>query len=319
MLSSLPSTVLLLALGHPVSPGPERQTLTDDVVADSEEASFVLDDLENFLWAMECVESGQGLEDALQQEYLDAASPGLVMYIQKYGLTVDRLVAAMEKYPESYARLPETAAVLRQHLPVFRQAYGAMAELIPGAVFPPTYFLVAGHRGIGSGTVEGPVLSVEKETQASIEEDLVATVVHEMVHMQQLARIEERYFEIFQGEARTLLALSIREGVATYFAEILVGGSEHKNVARDYLLSREAELWKRFRREMLGTKTGDWLWSSPKEPGLPQDLGYALGARIAEAYHQLHGRSSQAVIEILSVTDYPAFLERSGYGQDLEE
>lgn len=79
----------------------------------------------------------------------------------------------------------------------------------------------------------------------SIRTDLVATFVHERIHMQQLAALGPAYFDIFEGPGRTLLALSVREGVETY-----------------YEAAEEKE---------------------------------------------------QAVREILAVTDYRAFLERSGY------
>jgi hypothetical protein len=103
--------------------------------------------------------------------------------------------------------------------------------------------------------------------------------------------------------------------VATYFAERVTGGSRHKNEARDYLLAHEKELWDRFRREMLGSETGEWLWSAPSNPEQPRDVGYAIGARIVEAYHENAKDKRKAVQEILGVTDYEAFLEKSGYGE----
>ena len=87
------------------------------------------------------------------------------------------------------------------------------------------------------------MISIEKNTHASIREaDIEPTLVHEMIHMEQLAAVGEAYFDIFSGEERTLLALSIREGGATWFAELIAGGSVHKNLARDYCLAHEQEL-----------------------------------------------------------------------------
>ena len=63
---------------------------------------------------------------------------------------------------------------------------------------------------------------------------------------------------------------------------------------------------------------GEWLWKSPGNPEQPQDVGYALGARIVEAYHDRAEDKPEAVREILAITDYPAFLERSGYAKQLE-
>jgi uncharacterized protein YjaZ len=166
--------------------------------------------------------------------------------------------------------------------------------------------------------VEGPLISIEKDTIESIKGDLSATLVHEMVHMQQLAALGEAYFAIFSAEQKTLLALSVREGVATYFAERVAGGSVHKNRARDFLLEHEPDLWHKFKSEMLGHDTGEWLWSSPSDPEQPRDIGYALGARIVQAYYERAGDKHQAVQEILAITDYPAFLTKSRYGSQFE-
>ena len=131
--------------------------------------------------------------------------------------------------------------------------------------------------------------------------------------MQQLDATGEAYFDIFSGPGRTLLALSIREGASTFFAEVIAGGSEHKNQARAYLAAHETELWQAFQKDMLGGKTGDWLWRKPENPEQPQDMGYAMGARIVEAFYEGAENKGRAAREVMAIIDYPGFLERSGY------
>jgi hypothetical protein len=315
----MPSTLTLWMLTVIATAGATeataQQRLTANVVGEPEEAVFVYRDVENFLSATRAIASGEDPAEALQARYLDRASPGLLMFIEKYDLTVDRLLKAMNEHSAAYARLDQTVEGIKTHESVFRDAYAGIKEVLPNAVFPPTYFLVAGHRGIGSGSIEGPLISIEKESPESIQRDLHATLVHEMVHMEQLAAVHEAYFDIFSGEDRTLLALSIREGAATFFAELITGGSEHKNRARDYLLAHEAELWQAFQVEMLGQDTGDWLWRRASNPEQPQDVGYAMGARIVETYYENAPDKHSAAQEIMAVTDYPTFLARSGYAE----
>jgi len=303
---------LAIALPATLAAAPQ-QRLTTDVTSDPAAAEFVYEDVERFIATAEKIVEGEDAAVVLQRDYLDRASTGLEMFIEKYDLTARRLTTAMETHPEKYDGIAANLKALRSHEAAFREAYGKIKQVIPEAVFPPTYFVVAGHRGIGSGSTEGPLISIEKKTAESIRSDLAATLVHEMMHMEQLAALDEAYFEIFNGPQRTLLALSVREGIATYFSEFITGGSPHKNAARDYLLAHEQELWAAFEREMLGTETGDWLWSQPENPEQPQDIGYAMGARIAEHYYQTAVDKRQAVRELLGVTDYPALLERSGY------
>ena len=45
----------------------------------------------------------------------------------------------------------------------------------------------------------------------------------------------------------------------------------------------------------------------------PADLGYYIGYKIAASYYERAPAKSQAVRDILTVRDYPAFLEASGY------
>lgn len=310
---------LFVALSSALSVGRlgAQQTLTEDIATDPEHAVFVFDDVHHFLEVMNAIEGGRDSAVALQSLYLDRASPGLQLFIEKYDLTTGRILGAVREHPEAYRQIPRKLSALQAAVPVFRRAYADVQAVIPSAVFPPTYFVVAGHRGIGSGSVVGPLLAIEKEDPARVEETLPATLVHEMIHMQQLAALGPEYFVIFSGPRRTLLATSIREGVATFFSELITGGSEHKNEARDFLLANEERLWREFEGEMLGTEMGDWLWTDPADPEQPQDIGYAMGARIAEAYYRKADDPGRAAAEILAVTDYPAFLAASGYAGDL--
>ncbi len=297
---------------------PAQQRLTSDVATEASEAVFVHDDVERFVEAMKTVADGGDTAQVLQRDYLDRASPGLLMFIEKYDLTLDRLLTAIRRRPAVYGGIDELLASLQAEEESFRQVYADIQRILPEAVFPPTYFVVAGHRGIGSGSTEGPLISIEKETPTAIASGLPPTLVHEMIHMQQLAALGEEYFVIFSGAARTLLATSIREGVATFLSELITGGSEHKNLARDYLLANEPRLWAEFRSEMLGNEMGDWLYHTPTDPEQPQDVGYAMGSRIARAYYEAASDKQVAAGEIVAVSDYEGFLAKSGYGDRFE-
>ena len=216
--------LVLLMVSASTSTASTIGPLTKTVETDPAKAVFVYDDVVNFLRAQESIRQGEQPAVALQRDYFDAASPGLQMFVAKYDLSVERLLKGMSDYPEHYERLEGTLAALRQSEGIFRDTYSDLQREIPFAVFPPTYYLVAGHRGIGSGSIEGPLISIEKKDPSTVQTDLPSTLVHEMVHMQQLAAVGEVYFDIFSGPERSLLALSIREGAATYFSQTITGG-----------------------------------------------------------------------------------------------
>ncbi len=296
-----------------------KMVLTDDVTEYPHESVFVYEDIENFVRSMEAIAGGMDSAQALQAIYFDHATPGLLMFMDKYDLNVNRMINALNKYPEEYARIPKTLDILLSRENDFRQSYAGIKGAIPNAVFPPTYFLVAGYRGIGSGSIEGPLISIEKQTSESIYDDLAATLVHEMVHMEQLAAQGEAYFAIFSGAERTLLATSIREGGATFMTQLIAGGSKYQKPAEDYYLAHEEELWRAFGSEMYGNEMGDWLWSEPANTDWPRDLGYVIGARIVEHYYNNAADKHKAAARIMAITDYPGFLTLSEYGLKFAE
>ena len=103
--------------------------------------------------------------------------------------------------------------------------------------------------------------------------------------------------------------------LAAEFVAKRVTGRITQQDALDYVLKYEREVWERFRPQMMGRDTSGWMWSKPSDPDQPRDIAYALGSRIVEAYYNKATDKRQAMQEILSVTNYPSFLEESGYGQ----
>jgi hypothetical protein len=78
-------------------------------------------------------------------------------------------------------------------------------------------------------------------------------------------------------------------------------------------LPREARLWREFQRDMHSPDPGEWMWVQPTDVGRPPDLGYWIGYRIVRSYYDRAGDKRQAVLDILDLTDFEEFLERSGY------
>ena len=153
-----------------------QQRLTSNVRHDAAEAEFVYDDIENFVQARQAIAGGMDSTEALRTLYFERASPGLQMFVEKYDLTVERLRVAMANYPEAYARIGENLEALRAQRPSFVEAYEAIKRTLPVAVFPPTYFVVAGHRGIGSGSIDVTPASTAR-FMPSVPWECAATVI----------------------------------------------------------------------------------------------------------------------------------------------
>jgi len=58
------------------------------------------------------------------------------------------------------------------------------------------------------------------------------------------------------------------------------------------------------------------MFRKPETEGWPQDLGYFMGYVITESFFRRQADPKEAISEILAVTDFEQFLQRSGYGED---
>ena len=94
----------------------------------------------------------------------------------------------------------------------------------------------------------------------------------------------------------------------------LTGEHTHRK-AYNYLIENEKAIWERFKVDMNNRDPGDWMFRDPKDPDIPMDLGYVVGSRIVESYYNRAENKGEAIREILSVTDFSEFLEKSGYAE----
>ena len=280
---------------------------------DPTEAKIVYQDINNFIQAFRSLDENSDTVKVFQAEYIEKGTPGLKIFIEKYGLSAEKLTMAIHKNPEDYKAIAAKLAWLKTQEDSIRQYFEKFKQFIPGAVFPPTYYLIDIRRGIGSGSTEGQLITIEKEAKRITDPGLKTHIVHELVHLNQLNAIGslEKYLAIYNSE-KSLLAITIREGIAEFFAE-LITGKYTQDEAYFYTRSNEKELWIRFEKEMLGKETGDWMWTKPENPDQPRDVGYVFGALIVEHYYKKSLDLNMTVSEILSITDYINFIDKSGY------
>jgi hypothetical protein len=283
-----------------------------EVAVDPADAVIVTTDVHNFARAHRRLANEADTLAILQEDYLDQGSPGLRAYVGRYDLTAERLQAAIREHPDAYAALSANVEVMEAEIPNYRKAYAGLKRHIPGAAFPPTYLVVGGYRGIGTGSEAGPVATVETRGPKSLRGTFTTLLVHEMAHMQQAMTMGIEQYQAIYGPEGTVLAYMIREGIAEYFADLVTGRMTQEK-ARPYVIEHERELWERFTPGMLDAEDTGWMWSEPQAPGQPRGVGYVMGALITRAYHDNADDKEQAIREILAVTDYPGFLARSGY------
>lgn len=289
----------------------------------AEEVKIFTSDIDHFWQAYGLAQQDTGRSVAIfQQYYFEKGSAGLKDFLQEKILSVPRFVEGIRQKPAYYRSIRNTtlrAAALR---PQILANLKGLRELYPQARFPDIYFLIGGYRSGGTVSpaglligidqaANGPAVNVSELTlvqrnRCAWVEDLPLIVTHELIHSLQ------------KESDGTLLHMAINEGMADFIAGLVTHTQGANARLFAYGESHEQELWHEFSKAMAGKDFSHWIANGREETvERPCDLGYFLGYKICEAYYQQASDKKQAVSDMLNLTDAPAFLAKSGYGEKL--
>ncbi len=151
----------------------------------------------------------------------------------------------------------------------------------------------------GTSTEDGLILGVEKMENL---DGLVPLVAHELIHFQQK----------LPGRDITLLEASLMEGSADFIGE-LISGINLNQVPFVYGERHAGELCREFVKIMHRTEYQDWLYSTSGKDKRPNDLGYWMGYKIAEAYFNQATDKQQAIQDLLTLGNAQKILNQGGY------
>ena len=266
--------------------------------SDPEAARIMASDVSLFWKVVDEAPPGS-LAERLHCDYLREGTDALRDFIPARIVSGEHLAEAVKTRRDRYEaarRSSKSMAELEQEI---RDVFHELRERYPDAVFPDVYFVMGRLNTGGMISQRGLLIGAEMYTDPS---EILPLVAHELVHYQQRP---------IPVDETTLLAQSIMEGSADFIAELL-SGDHVTPAAHEYGLARESELWEEFTRVMHGDDLSGWLYGGAPE-GRPEDLGYFFGYRIAEAYYTRAGSDRRALHDLLNITDYADFLERSGY------
>jgi hypothetical protein len=235
----------------------------------------------------------------LQREYLEKASVGVRDFIPGRIISAEDLAAYITRNRARYDSVRAANLDVTKAESEIRAAFRKLKELYPEARFPDVYFVIGRFNSGGTSSKHGLLIGAEMYRDPAA---LPAIVSHELIHFQQ------RY------DTRKLLEHSFMEGSADFVGE-LISGSQINNAAHRYGMEREAELWKEFSTRFDDTNYFPWMYGRPTD-GKPNDLGYFIGYRIAQAYYNKATDKKQALREIITARggNVRELLAMSGYG-----
>jgi hypothetical protein len=242
-----------------------------------------------------------------QEEYIDQGSKGLKGFIRfriENGKHLSKIIRNNLSY---YKAIRESSLSIDKKKDVFYESFRKLKQIYPAAVFPDVYFVIGAKNSGGTIFDEGLIIGSEMfghptaEFKPILDIDYVDEVVaHELIHFQQ-----------HHATVTSLLDQCIVEGSADFIGELISGGHSNQEVYA-YGDAHISDLWEEFMKQKNSTDWTNWLYHT-KDRSRPKDLGYWIGYRITKAYYDKMENKRQAINDILNISDFHAFFEKSGY------
>ena len=126
------------------------------------EAEVIFTDLEHFVEAYKALSTDTDTLKVLRELYFDRGSAGLKEFITRHQLTPELMKDAIGRNPNRYSLIPGFFAKIREIDNSYGELMMAFGEVLPNAMYAPTYLLVGANRGIGQASVVGQLVTVTR-------------------------------------------------------------------------------------------------------------------------------------------------------------
>jgi hypothetical protein len=265
--------------------------------ADPDSARLISSDIRLFWDALDRAPS-DSLAAVLQRDYLSRGTVGVRDFIPGRIRSAEDLAAFVRDHRARYDSARAANLDVTRAEPAIRAALRRLKAIYPDAVFPDIYFVIGRFNSGGTASRHGLLIGAEMYRDPS---GLPAIVAHELIHYQQ------------HYDSPTLLQHAFMEGSADFLGE-MISGAQINNAAREYGLAHEHALWQEFQPHFADRTFSPWMYGKPPD-GRPNDLGYFIGYRIAEAYFNRMTDKQQAIRDILTSANgnVKELLAKSGY------
>lgn len=275
-------------------------------------------DVINFWKAYDLVQENPTMAEKIYTEhYINNGTIALQYYYLNKIDNIKNFVYIHNIRKKYYASIRENTFKAAELKKVYRKSFVNLKKIYPDAIFPPIYFVIGKLNSAGTVSSDGLILAIDQACMAStadttelnvwekhnisIFENLPYTVAHELIHYEQNGMASDT----------TLLAASIKEGMADFIGELISGKTANERL-KDFAKGKERRIWADFKREMYLDRGYNWIGNGDQETiDKPADLGYWVGYQICKAYHDQAKDKKKAIYEMLHIQDYKLFLQQS--------
>ena len=285
-------------------------------------------DVLNFWEAYDSLLPGVDTTEIFERLVINRATAPFKQFIRKSNITAKNYTLQTRRFPKFYRSLRASTLKLIDSEKETRSLVARLQKIYPG--FVPADICI----GIGNFKTGGTIYVDKKirlvyiglefqgldsstiisEFNATMKEyfsgsNFFRTIIHELVHVQQETH-GSRVARSFHGDK--LVHSVLREGIPTFVAK-LVYPSGNDGTYVEYGLQHEIELKVKLKTQLWQPDTKYWLYNSNSTSGQPTDLGYFMGARIANSYYEKYRRNPYVIRQIIEIEQIEKFIDKSGY------
>jgi hypothetical protein len=289
------------------------------------EPNFISSDIDLF-WEVYNASENLATED-FQTLYINRGTKGLKDYAELKDLASGlRFTLDKRSYVKYYNGIQENTLDIAETIDISRTAFLKLEDIYPKTNFFNVYFLIGAMSAGGRISNNGLLIAVEmfsKDQDTDLgqlnqwhqqvvrnKEYLPSITVHEFIHMQQK-----------RLNYQSVLEKSISEGMADFIAFHLLNNRPFMNEhLHSYGNPVEEQIWNEFnnQKEMKYQNT-EWLYTGKTtSQGHPADMGYYVGFKILESYSSNFDSIEDAIIAMLSATDYKKIFKDSNYASKFD-
>ncbi|WP_428667612.1 hypothetical protein [Runella sp.] len=287
-------------------------------------------DVQNFWIAFDSIKAEADVnkhEAIIQRLYFDKATVGLAEFTKRRDWKPAKFVESINRYDNFWRTVRPKTLNVTNEIPQIKRLFKRYKKLYKAFVPPEIYFVI-GYCETGGTTTQTQILigteiasadsTVNGEGLHPLVQNFMLTnkgafsiVAHELTHTQ------HKGGDMETKRKSNLLGLCLAEGSCDFMAELLV----KESIDRPYMVygrKHEKELWEKFKLDMHGKNTINWLYNGAYKKKGDADLGYFIGYSICKSYYQRAMDKKEAIRKIVSLdfedTDkLNAFLEMSSY------
>jgi hypothetical protein len=285
-------------------------------------------DVLNFWEACDSLLPGVDTTEIFQRLVINRATQPFKQLIRKSNITAKSYTVQARRFPKFYRSLRASSLKLVDSEKEIRSLVTKLQNIYPDFVSADICI------GIGNFKTGGTVYSDKKTRLVYIgleyhgvdsttivsefnepmnqyfsRSNFFRTIIHELVHVQQETH-GRAVAKSYHGDK--LVHSVLREGIPSFVSKLVYPGG-NDGIYVEYGLQHETELKEKLKSELWQPETKYWLYNSNSVIGQPIDLGYFMGARIANAYYENYSSNRDVIRQIIEIRQIEKFIDQSSY------